>query len=146
MRGDSKFLLALFFFLYVFLGYMAPPSACIRVDGKAKSDLGIDGDFERYAARSSRSGLASARSRRGGGRLLADTPSCNGTICGTFCTSTDEDPNNCGTCFTFCAPNEVCCGGKCTTKQSDPINCGECGKRCPGTCALGLCDYGGGSP
>ena len=80
-------------------------------------------------------------------------------LCGTTCTVTQFDPNNCGTCGTKCSTGQSCVSGQCTSGvcnggstqcaekcvdlQNDPANCGTCGTACPvgqvcsgGQCAL----------
>jgi len=78
---------------------------------------------------------------------MMDVPiSCGSmTQCGSQCTDTAKDPNNCGTCGTKCKPGQYCaaskcndncipplqlCGQYCVDLDSDHDNCGMCGKGC----------------
>jgi formylglycine-generating enzyme required for sulfatase activity/uncharacterized protein YjdB len=85
------------------------------------------------------------------------------TACGSTCSNTASDPNNCGACGTVCAttdPNAASvacvasqclttcnvgyteCNNICVNQQTDPNNCGGCGVGCSGatpSCAGGAC-------
>jgi hypothetical protein len=73
-------------------------------------------------------------------------------LCGTECTDTTTDQDNCGTCGNKCADPHTCSGGKCVCSspytdcsgtcvnlQIDAQNCGGCGKSCSGQCSGGSC-------
>ncbi len=76
-----------------------------------------------------------------------------GTLCGSACVDTTEDPNNCGGCGVKCATAEACHGGMCTCSSgtfcdeacvdtmADPDNCGTCNMKCLAveTCQAGMC-------
>ena len=91
-------------------------------------------------------------------------------MCGGACTSTMDDPKNCGSCGTACPSSEVCvsgacatscpmgevvCNGKCVVTETDRGNCGACGTtcvngqvcsagKCGATCVSGYATCGGG--
>jgi hypothetical protein len=87
-----------------------------------------------------------------GGTCVCPAPN---TACGTVCTNTQTDPNNCGTCGNNCnggtcvagkcdcssAPGLSPCGATCVNLQTDANNCGSCGNEClPGVgCNGGKC-------
>ncbi|MFO0588684.1 MAG: hypothetical protein U0441_14135 [Polyangiaceae bacterium] len=65
------------------------------------------------------------------------------TCCSGVCTSTANDPQNCGGCGVVCGANEVCsgsqcvcaagytdCNGSCKNLLTDRYNCGSCGHAC----------------
>jgi hypothetical protein len=66
------------------------------------------------------------------------------TLCGTTCTNTNTDNNNCGACGTVCAAPETCNGGSCSCASGTSLcggacvalntntNCGACGTACTG--------------
>jgi hypothetical protein len=76
------------------------------------------------------------------GTCVCPAPNTN---CGTTCTNTQTDPNNCGSCGHSCnggscvggrcncssAPGLTLCGNTCVNLQTDPANCGSCGNVCP---------------
>ncbi|MBZ0116429.1 MAG: hypothetical protein K8H88_05535, partial [Sandaracinaceae bacterium] len=69
-------------------------------------------------------------------RCAAGTPTCaSGRVCNA---ATD-------TCVLTCASGTVPCGSVCTSTNNDPSNCGGCGMVCPGgpgataVCAAGAC-------
>jgi hypothetical protein len=78
---------------------------------------------------------------------------CSGTTSsGTtfnYCTNTNYDPRNCGSCGNVCTPPSGttdrmgCCNGTCTDLSTDASNCGGCGRTCTeGTtpaCCSGRC-------
>lgn len=75
-------------------------------------------------------------------------------MCGTACTSTQNDGANCGRCGVACTVKQVCvngacqcaaptqsCSGSCIDTSTDPGNCGACGHDCRfGTCTASKCD------
>jgi hypothetical protein len=88
--------------------------------------------------------------------LFALVAGCNGQ---TACSNTQSDPDNCGSCGTACAANQVClqgtctlgctagttlCGSSCADLQVDPTNCGACGTACKAgqVCSTGQCQTG----
>ncbi|GJP42573.1 hypothetical protein CLOM_g2124 [Closterium sp. NIES-68] len=109
-------------------------------------------DFEKYAVRSGRLRTGGSANNNGGHRVkwrklqvLVTCSSMNLTACGSVCVDTKNDLNNCGACGSFCDISTSCCDGKCTNLDSSLEHCGGCYQRCPGTCTLGVCDYGGAS-
>jgi hypothetical protein len=57
------------------------------------------------------------------------------TSCGSYCTDTTSDPNNCGGCAgvggDVCGGSTpICCSGTCTNTRDDENNCGGCGSSC----------------
>ncbi|MBN2576029.1 MAG: hypothetical protein JXP73_15810 [Deltaproteobacteria bacterium] len=73
-------------------------------------------------------------------------------LCGTGCTDTTTDRENCGTCGNVCPTERTCTGGKCVCPSGytdcsglcadlnvDAQNCGGCGKACTGQCSGGTC-------
>lgn len=64
-------------------------------------------------------------------------PATNG-----YCTNTNYDPNNCGTCGTVCSTGTIpgCCSGACVDLDVSG-NCGFCGNTCSATqaCCSGRC-------
>jgi hypothetical protein len=85
--------------------------------------------------------------------FIGDT-ACEGTLrlCGTGCTDTTTDRDNCGTCDNACPTERTCSGGKCVCPSGytdcsglcadlkvDAQNCGGCGKACTGECSGGSC-------
>jgi hypothetical protein len=86
-------------------------------------------------------------------QFIGSTP-CEGSerLCGTACTDTSKDAENCGTCGNVCDSARTCSGGKCVCAtgytecsgtcvdtQIDAQNCGGCGKNCTGPCSGGSC-------
>jgi hypothetical protein len=86
------------------------------------------------------------------------------TACGTYCSNTNADPQNCGGCTAqgtgtvcqsgqqciqgacACPGTEVTCEGVCTDTTTDPLNCGGCGSADAGSscgpfkaCVAGAC-------
>lgn len=74
--------------------------------------------------------------------------------CGTGCTTTATDSNNCGSCGTVCPVGAGCsvgqcscsggekiCGLSCVNTAADNSNCGGCGKICGSgkNCTNGVC-------
>jgi hypothetical protein len=85
--------------------------------------------------------------------FMGDT-TCEGSLrlCGTGCTDTSTDRDNCGTCGNVCPTERTCTGGKCACPSGytdcsglcadlkvDAQNCGGCGKACSGECSGGTC-------
>jgi hypothetical protein len=85
------------------------------------------------------------------GTCVCPAPSSN---CGTSCSNTQTDPNNCGSCGHSCNGSScvggacncssaglTLCGGTCVNVQSDAGNCGSCGHQCIAgvPCVAGLC-------
>ena len=85
------------------------------------------------------------------------------TCCYGGCVDLQNDPNNCGSCASFCdgncingvcvdpcgnmcATDQTCCGGTCTNTTSDMNNCGACGSICDSeesnSCVNGTCKCG----
>lgn len=85
------------------------------------------------------------------------------TCCYGGCVDLQNDPNNCGSCASFCDGNcingvcvdqcgnmcttgQTCCNGTCANTTSDMNNCGACGSVCDSeesnTCANGSCKCG----
>ncbi len=85
------------------------------------------------------------------------------TCCYGGCVDLQNDPNNCGSCASFCDGNcingacvdlcgnmcttdQTCCGGTCTTTTTDMLNCGSCGTVCDteesNACVAGFCKCG----
>jgi len=77
---------------------------------------------------------------------------CGSKICGGSCTSTFNDPLNCGACGQACKPGEVCsagtcaatcatnltqCCGKCVDITSNGAHCGGCDPSCPEVAGAG---------
>ena len=95
----------------------------------------------------------------GGDSSLPDGSACNApqTVCGSTCTTLQDDPSNCGKCGTVCSTGSACVSGVCTSAetlcqpdggapyyantQTDNANCGACGNACatPGACSKGHC-------
>lgn len=90
----------------------------------------------------------------------ASTEGCGSgaTMCGSSCTVTAIDPNNCGACGTVCGQGEVCsngqcaltcnggatmCGQSCVDTLHDPAHCGGCDKPCGAdeVCNAGTCAF-----
>ncbi len=85
------------------------------------------------------------------------------TCCYGGCVDLQNDPNNCGSCASFCDGNcingvcvdqcgnmcstgQTCCNGTCTTTSDDMLNCGACGSACDteeaNACVNGTCKCG----
>ncbi|CAI5469901.1 unnamed protein product [Closterium sp. Yama58-4] len=98
-------------------------------------------NFEKYAVRNS---VRSGSAHRLRWRKLTELPTCvNQTLCGSLCVDVLTDINNCGVCSNFCDLTQICCNGTCINPNTNNAHCGACGARCPGTCAAGVCNYGG---
>ncbi|CAI5487669.1 unnamed protein product [Closterium sp. Naga37s-1] len=98
-------------------------------------------NFEKYAVRNS---VRSGSAHRLRWRKLTELPTCvNQTLCGSLCVDVLTDINNCGVCSNFCDLTQTCCNGTCINPNTNNAHCGACGARCPGTCAAGVCNYGG---
>ncbi|CAI5504951.1 unnamed protein product [Closterium sp. Naga37s-1] len=98
-------------------------------------------NFEKYAVRNS---VRSGSAHRLRWRKLTELPTCvNQTLCGSLCVDILTDINNCGVCSNFCDLTQICCNGTCINPNTNNAHCGACGARCPGTCAAGVCNYGG---
>jgi phospholipase C len=101
---------------------------------------------------------ACSSSSSGAGSSPDAGPCATGTTqCGSSCTATDTDPQNCGTCGNACAKGQSCatgacsglacnggttsCNGACVDLKVDPANCGACGHACGNgqLCSAGLC-------
>jgi 6-phosphogluconolactonase (cycloisomerase 2 family) len=96
---------------------------------------------------------SSSSSSSGGG----DACGPGTVLCGSACTVTSLDPDNCGQCGNQCASGETCesgscvlqcsggaslCGDACVDMQTDPANCGQCGQTCDAAqevCSAGQC-------
>ena len=85
--------------------------------------------------------------------FIGSTP-CEGSLrlCGTGCTDTTTDAQNCGTCDNACPTERTCssgkcicptgytdCSGQCVDLQVDAQNCGKCGTSCTGQCSGESC-------
>jgi hypothetical protein len=82
-------------------------------------------------------------------------------MCGGTCTSTQEDPMNCGQCGTQCRNDQACLAGQCTCRPGLTLcngqcvdlvnngnNCGACGVTCGQgiRCVNGVCPATQGCP
>ncbi|CAI7811534.1 unnamed protein product [Closterium sp. NIES-53] len=107
----------------------------------AHSAQASSSNFEKYAVRNS---VRSGSAHRLRWRKLTELPTCvNQTLCGSLCVDILTDINNCGVCSNFCDLTQTCCNGTCINPNTNNAHCGACGARCPGTCAAGVCNYGG---
>jgi len=94
----------------------------------------------------------SGKDMAGGTSICPNHPSnCAGACCGSVCTFTQVDINNCGTCGNACPMGSVCSSGSCgcpptgaacasgstccgsdgcADLQTDPKHCGSCTNKC----------------
>ncbi|CAI7924825.1 unnamed protein product [Closterium sp. NIES-53] len=75
--------------------------------------------------------------------LCCVVSSCPDSAVPSFLIYILTDINNCGVCSNFCDLTQTCCNGTCINPNTNNAHCGACGARCPGTCAAGVCNYGG---
>jgi hypothetical protein len=128
--------------------------------------------LERFGSGVAAAALSAILPRPGG--ALASDDRCIGALarsktaqfCGSKCTDTANDPQNCGSCGRVCASGGFCvagncfqivtalsqleaqcpsgtlrCNGACTDILFSPVNCGGCNRSCPGfgACLNGQC-------